>query len=96
MTELLKTAFQNILKINFYILRILVVVLKRLMVRGRNECVAAQLVKHGEQKKMHVIQKVSVLQRAKVRYIIVHRTDGPSATVHESRTDYEIDNRISY
>lgn len=46
------------------------VVLKRLMVRGRNECVAVQLEKHGEQKKIHVIQKVSVLQRAKVRYII--------------------------
>lgn len=44
---------------------ILVVVLKRLMVRGRNECVAVQLVKHGEQKKTHVIQKVFVLQRAK-------------------------------
>ena len=72
------------------------VVLKRLMVRGRNECVAAQLVKHGEQKKMHVIQKVSVLQRAKVRYIIGHRTNGPSATVRESRTDFKIDNRISY
>ena len=49
------------------------------MVRGRNECVAAQLVKHGEQKKMHVIQKVSVLQRAKVRYIIGHRTVGDGA-----------------
>ena len=40
------------------------------MVRGRNECVAVQLEKHGEQKKIHVIQKVSVLQRAKVRHII--------------------------
>jgi len=44
---------------------ILVVVLKRLMVRGRNECAAVLLVKHGEQKKMHVIQRASVLQREK-------------------------------
>ena len=49
------------------------------MVRGRNECVAVQLEKHGEQKKIHVIQKVSVLQRAKVRYIIGHRTVGDGA-----------------
>ena len=70
------------------------VVLKRLMVRGRNECVAVQLEKHGEQKKIHVIQKVSVLQRAKVRYII---EDGHSfVLVRESLADYELNNKIKY
>ena len=68
------------------------VVLKRLMVRGRNECVAVQLEKHGEQKKIHVIQKVSVLQRAKVRYII---EDG-QVLVRESQIDYKIDNIINH
>ena len=41
------------------------------MVRGRNEYVAVQLVKHGEQKKMHVTQKVYVLQREKVRESLI-------------------------
>ena len=68
------------------------VVLKRLMVRGRNECVAVQLEKHGEQKKIHVIQKVSVLQRAKVRYII---EDG-QVPVRESLVDCTINNKINY
>jgi len=39
--------------------------LKRLMARGRNECAAVALVKHGERRKMLVILRVYALQKAK-------------------------------